>query len=260
MGTLAITREVSRAIARCELTHVERVEIDVDVARSQHGEYVELLRNLGCEVIELPEQAALPDSVFVEDTALVYDEVAVLTRPGAESRRPEVESVGAALADLRPIVRIEAPATIDGGDVMRLGKDVFVGLSSRSTASGVEALEAALRPHGYRVHGVPMRDCLHLKTAVCALDDETFLWNPAWVDRSKIESLAGRSYAAIEVDPDEPFAANAFPVNETIVHAASHERTRAHIESRGFRVATVPADELAKAEGGVTCCSLILAT
>src|SRR5436190_24028657 len=142
MQTLAISRAVSRAITRCELTHLERDPIDLERARAQHDAYEEALVALGCRVERLAEEPELADSVFVEDTAIVVDEIAVLTRPGAESRRGEVDSIGRALAPYRKPARLEAPATLDGGDVLRLGKRLFVGLSSRSNRAGVQALGA----------------------------------------------------------------------------------------------------------------------
>jgi len=250
---IAVTRAVSRAITRCELTHLDRVEIDVAVARAQHEAYCATLERLGCELVRLPEEPELPDSVFVEDTALVFDELAVLTRPGAASRRPEVDSVGAALESLRPIVRIGGPGILDGGDVIVIERDVYVGLSSRSDQAGIEELGRLLAPYGYRVHGVELRDCLHLKTAACWIGGNTVLANPEWIDPSV---LGERS--VIEIDPAEPFSANAFPVAGTLVHADSFPATRGRLEAAGFAVAPVPASELAKAEGGVTCCSLIL--
>ena len=250
---IAVTRAVSRAITRCELTHLDRIEIDLAVARAQHEAYCAVLERLGCELVRLPEEPELADSVFVEDTALVFDELAVLMRPGAASRRPEVDSVGAALGELRPLTHIEGPGTIDGGDVIVLGRDVYVGLSSRSDESGIEELGRLLSPHGYHVHGAELRDCLHLKTAACRIGENTVLANPEWIDPGV---LGART--VVEIDPSEPFSANAFPVAGTLVHADSFPATRARLEAAGFAVAPVPASELAKAEGGVTCCSLIL--
>ncbi len=251
--TTAITRHVSRSIARCELTHVEREPIDVEVARAEHDAYCALLDELGCDVVQLPEAPDLPDSVFVEDTALVLDELAVLTRPGAESRRPEVPLIARALRRYRPVAEIEAPATLDGGDILVIGRAVYVGLSARSSTAGVEALARILAPHGYTVRGTPMRDCLHLKSAASVIGNGLVLVNPAWVDPS---DLGDRTF--VEIDASEPFAANAVRLDNAIVHSSSYPRTKARIEARGIRVASVPASELAKAEGGVTCCSLLV--
>ena len=140
MGTIAIVRGVADALASCELSFVERAPIDVALARQQHSGYVEALLALGCEVLELPPLAGFGDSVFVEDTALVLDELAILTRPGAQSRRGEVDSIGEVLANLRPIARIDGGGTLDGGDVLRIGKSIYVGQAARSNAAGFTKL------------------------------------------------------------------------------------------------------------------------
>ena len=249
---VAITREVSPSIARCELTHLARVPIDLARAREQHAAYAALLARLGCEVRTIPAEPDLPDAVFVEDAALVLDELAVLTRPGMPSRRPEVPSVAEALRPYRELVRIEAPGTLDGGDVLVVGRDVFVGLSSRSDADGMEQLHALLTPHGYAVRGVELGGCLHLKSAATVVGPDTLLVNPEWTDAS---TFGGRELVA--VDPDEPFAANALLIGDSVVYATAFPRTRRRLEARGIAVAPVDASELAKAEGGVTCCSLV---
>jgi dimethylargininase len=250
---IAITREVSESIGRCELTHLEREPLDLERARAQHREYVELLARLGCEVRALPPEPDLPDSVFVEDTALVLDELAVLMRPGASSRRPEIDSVALALEPLRPLAYIEGPGTVDGGDVLAVGRDVYVGLSSRSDAAGIDELGRILAPHGYALHAVEVDACLHLKSAASLVAPDTLLVNPAWVEPG---ALGARTF--LESHPEEPFGANAVLVGETVVHSTAFPLTRARLEAAGLRVETVDATELAKAEGGVTCCSLIV--
>lgn len=240
-------------MSRCELTHLARAPIDVGRAREQHARYAAALASLGCTIVELDEEPDLPDSVFVEDTAVVLDEVAVLTRPGAASRRPEVESVARALAAWRPCVRIESPGTLDGGDVMVVGRDVYVGRSGRTNDAGIAQLGAAIAPFGYRAIPVAIRGCLHLKSAVTCLDRETLLVNDAWVDRM---DLPAARY--ISVAPSEPRAANALRVGNAVLHAASGPRTGEHIEAAGFRVLPVDVSEMEKAEGAVTCCSVII--
>ena len=253
---VAITREVGPAIARCELTHLARVAIDVDAARAQHEAYERCLSALGCSVERLPGDPELPDAVFVEDAAVVLDEVAVIARPGAPSRRPEVSAVAAALARYRALRRIEAPGTLDGGDVLRVGRCVFVGSSGRTNAAGIAQLRLILGDYGYSVEEVPIDGCLHLKTAVTAVSDDLLLVNPEWV---AADGLGVRAQAGVlEVDPAEPFGANALRVGDTIVYPAAFPRTRARLAARGLRVEPVEAGELAKAEGGVTCCSLIV--
>jgi dimethylargininase len=257
---VAITRSVSRAFAECELTHLTREPIDVGLARRQHAAYEALLQELGCEVERLPEEPTLPDSVFVEDAAVVVDELAVVTRPGAESRRGETASVAAALARHRRIVHVETPGTLDGGDVLRLGKRIYVGLSSRTNRAGAERLAALLAPFGYEVEAVPLDDCLHLKSGVTEVGDGTVILNPQWIDRALFER-----YEQIEVDSSEPFAANVLRVagtaaddGDTIVLPAAFPRTAERLAARGLRVHTIEVTEVAKAEGGVTCCSILL--
>lgn len=250
---IALTREISRSIARCELTHLERRPIDLDRARGEHRRYEEALASLGCRVERLPEEPGLPDSVFIEDAAVVLDELALLTRSGAASRRPERESVARALKPHRRLESVEAPGTLDGGDVLRVGRRLWVGVSSRSNEEGRRRLAGLARPLGYEVREVPVRGCLHLKSAVCAVDEGTLLLNPRWVSAEAFPGLE-----ILEVDPDEPFAANLLSIGEALLHPAAHTRTRHRLEERGLRVVPLELDELAKAEGGVTCCSLLV--
>jgi dimethylargininase len=248
----AVIRPVSPAMARCELTHLARSPIDVVVAEQQHALYVRTLASLGCRLVELAAEPDLPDSVFVEDTAVVLDEIAVLARPGAVSRQPEVASVAAALARWRPCTRIEAPGTLDGGDVMRIGRDLYVGESGRTNAAGIAQLASAIARFGYRTVGVPLRGCLHLKSAVTCVGADTLLINDAWVDRSL---WPGKQFIAVAAD--EPHAANSLLVGDTLIHAASAPRTRARLEAAGLRVVALDVSEIEKAEGGVTCCSVL---
>lgn len=251
---IAITREVSAGLAACELSFVARSPIDVVRARTQHRAYGDMLRKLGCTVQSLPQQTQWPDSVFVEDTAIVLDEIAVLTRPGAESRRAEVASIAEALGKHRSLRWIEAPGTLDGGDVLRIGRVIHVGESARSNAEGIAQLRKHAAEFGYRVKSVPMRDCLHLKSAVTALDDETVLLQPLWVDQSEFSD-----FRIIEVDPAEEHAANVLRVGNQLLMPDNFPRTRQRIINAGFRVETVDVSELQKAEGAVTCCSLLIA-
>jgi dimethylargininase len=253
MSAIAITREISPALAACELTHQPRVTIDLDRARAQHREYEDALRAAGYEVERLAADGEMPDSVFIEDTALVFDELAVITRPGAESRRPETAAVANALSRYRTLKHIEPPGTLDGGDVVVIGRHVFVGLSSRTTAAAAAQLRALLAPFAYTVRETTVRHCLHLKSAVTAVADRTLLVNSRWADP---EAFAG--YELIEIDPAEPSAANAVRLHDRIIFPSAFPRTAARLRARGLRVETVDASELAKAEGAVTCCSLIL--
>ena len=248
----AITREVSPALNRCELSFHTRQPIDVARAVEQHSAYENCLRELGVDVISLPAEPHLPDSVFVEDTALVTDEVAIVTRPGAASRQAETQTIAAALARYRPLKFITAPATIDGGDLMRIGKTVFAGRSARTNDAAIDQLRELLRPHGYDVHAIDVEGCLHLKTGCSYIGKNTILVNAAFVDRT-----AFRDCDIVEVPEDEPTAANALLIGSTVLIAASFPKTRALLESRDFRVRAVDVSELQKAEAGVTCCSLV---
>ena len=249
---IAITRQISPHFNECELTHLDRRPIDLDLARAQHHQYEAALRELGCRVISLPPELDQPDSVFVEDVALVFDEVAVITRPGADSRKPEAESIARALSPYRALYTVEAPGTLDGGDVLRVGKTVYVGLASRSNRSGVEQLQGFLAPYGYIVKGVEVTGCLHLKSAVTQVSEHTLLINPAWVDRAIF-----REMRFIGVDTGEPSAANAVWIDDSVIYPSSFPRTQQRLEEAGLHLKIVAATEVAKAEGAVTCCSLI---
>ena len=248
----AIARAVSSALGRCELSHIPREPIDVARASIQHRDYLRVLESVGCDVQTLPEEREMPDSVFVEDVAIVLDEVAVLTRPGAPSRRPEVASVADLLRQHRPLLAIEAPATLDGGDVLRMGHTIYVGQSARSNPAGIAQLRELLIPYGYAVEGVVTRECLHLKSAVTALSDDSVLLQPAWVDREHFAN-----FRVIEVDPAEPHAANVLRIGDALIMPANFPRTRQRLLDAGFKVTAVDVSELQKAEGAVTCCSLV---
>jgi dimethylargininase len=251
-GLVALTRPVSSAIADCELTHLEHVPIDVQRARVQHAAYASALRDRDCRVVTLPAAHDLPDSVFVEDTAIVLDEIAIITRPGAPSRRAEVATVAAELAHHRPVTRMQSPATLDGGDVLRIGRTLFVGASSRTGSDGIAALRTAAEPFGYRVVPVPLTGCLHLKTAATAIADDRLLVNPQWVDTGAFGNVQ-----RIEIAAHEPFAGNALLVGDHVIYPSAFPATYERLVSAGLTVHTVDVSELAKAEGGVTCCSIV---
>jgi dimethylargininase len=252
---VAITRAVSPAIASCELTHLARRPIDLERARQQHRAYEQALIAAGGVVERLESDERMPDSVFVEDVAIVFDELALIARPGAASRRCETAAVADALGQYRPLAMIDAPATLDGGDVLAVGRDVFVGLSTRTNNAAVEQMRALLEPRGYAVHAITVRGCLHLKSAVTALDDATLL-----VNRPRLDGEPFARFALVEVDPSEPSAANALRLPDRVVFPAAFPRTAERLAARGFRVELVDASELAKAEGALTCCSLIVST
>jgi dimethylargininase len=249
---VAITREVSPSIGECELTHLAREAIDIGRARAQHRQYEQCLSDLGCTIHQLPAEASMPDSVFVEDTAVVLEELTVIMHPGAETRRAETVSVAQVLKGYRQLHRIEPPGTMDGGDVLRVGKMLYIGLTSRSNAAAAEQLRSFVSAHGYRVKGVEVEGCLHLKSAVTQVGPTTLLVNRAWVDVRSFEGME-----LMDVAASEPMGANALLVGETVIYPQAHTETQRRLEDRGITVKTVDVSELAKAEGGVTCCSLI---
>lgn len=248
-----MTREVSAAIERCELTHLAREPIDLVAARRQHETYEQRLTDAGCTVVRLLADDDMPDSVFIEDIAVVFDELAVITRPGAESRRRETPAVAEALGQYRLLVHIEPPGTVDGGDVLLAGRRVFVGESRRTNAAGISQMAKYLAPHGYTVHLVPVTGCLHLKSAVTVVSDDTLLVNREWVPADRFRPLT-----VLDVHPAEPYGANALRVGGGVIYPDAFPRTAARLQAQGIEVVAVDVSELAKAEGAVTCCSLIL--
>ena len=249
----ALLRTPSPALAECELTHIDRVEINLDRALVQHRAYAALLTRLGVEMTILDPLADYPDSCFVEDAALAFPECFVLTSPGAASRQSEPAIIRDSLPADRPILTLGLPATIDGGDVLQVGRSVFVGLTSRTNKAGVEALAAALAPFGYSVTGVPGDAALHLKTAVTAASDECVLINPALVDRTFFAA-----FDQVECDPAEPFAGNCLRVGDALVMQSTHPRTADRLRAKGFVFETVDVSEFAKAEAGLTCLSVLI--
>ena len=250
---IAITREVSASIADCELTHLSRKPIDVVRARRQHGEYVKALGAAGWQVVQLPEQPELPDAVFVEDTAIILDGLAVISHPGAVSRRPELDSIEESLAAIGPTVRLSPEVTLDGGDVLVVGKRIFVGISERTNPRGADALDALSRNLGYTLETVPVTTCLHLKSAVTSLGNDTLLVTPLWVDTDLFEG-----FQLFDVVESEPWAANCVDLRGSLLHGAEFPKTANALRNAGFRVTSIAMDELAKAEGAATCCSVLI--
>jgi dimethylargininase len=251
----AITRAPSPAIIRCELSFIGRKPIDLATAQQQHHAYENLLGKLGARVISLPAEPDLPDSIFVEDPAIVLDELAVILPLGTETRRREAPSLAQALAKFRKLEYVSLPGTLEGGDVLRIGRKLLVGLTQRSNAEGIRQLAAILSPYHYEVVAVPVIGCLHLKSAVTHLGHNTLLANRAWFDATPFTG-----YEWIDVDPAEPHAANALALGGTIILPTSFPRTRTRIEARGFHVAPLDISELQKAESGLTCSSLLFET
>jgi len=260
---MALTRAVPPSIDRCELTHLARTPIDYGRAVEEHDRYEAELRAMGCRVERLPDAPDLPDSVFVEDTAIVFDELAVIARPGAASRRSEVTTAMAALEKYRRVARIEAPGTLDGGDVLVTERRVFVGDTPRTNADGARLLAELIAPLGFDVIRVPVTECLHLKSAVSRLPQsnpvrppgfgrQALLISCAWIDAAPFDG-----FELIEVDPSEPAAANVLTIGDSVLCPEEFPRTRAVLNACGFVTRSVPAGELAKAEGGLTCGSLV---
>jgi dimethylargininase len=247
----ALTRKISPNLACCQLEYLKREPIDVARAATQHRDYEAALERLGVRVVSLPTEPDLPDCVFVEDPALVLDEIAIITRMGAESRRGESESLAAALAQFRPLVRMSEPATLEGGDVLRIGKTLYVGLSRRTNTAGAKQLAAIVEPRGYRVVPVQVTGCLHLKSACCAVNEETVLANRALFDASPFHCKM------IDVPAEEPGAADVLRIGNTVLIPASFPRTARLLEQSGFKVESLDVSELQKAEAGVTCMSLV---
>ncbi|MDP6538721.1 MAG: arginine deiminase family protein [Planctomycetota bacterium] len=250
---LAITRKPDASLVDCELTHLERASIDVERALVEHAAYVERLRALGVEVEVLEPLSGFPDACFVEDTAIVLDEVAILTRPGATSRRGEVDSMAEALAPHRQLFRLEAPATLDGGDVVVTDDTLFVGVSARTNHAGLKELAHRVLPLGLRVKAVEVNGCLHLKSAMSLVAPKTLLVQPNWIDLGRI---AGFDF--IPVASEEPAAANAVRVGGSLLHPAGFPRTANALRAHGLEVASVAIGEFQKAEGAASCLSLLL--
>lgn len=249
----ALTRAISPLIVECELTHLKREPIDVDKVISQHNEYEKVLEKMGYSIRRLPETPHLPDGVFVEDTAVIFPELAIITRPGAESRREETQTMADILREYRELKFIIEPGTVDGGDVLVVGHNVYIGLSKRSNRKGIRQFEEILAPLGYRVKGIPVTGCLHLKTAIAVLEEDLMLINPEWVDPAHFEG-----FCFLPVDPAEPYSANVMRRGNYALCPQHFNGTAELLDKRGYDVLTVDQSELAKAEAGLTCCSVLV--
>lgn len=250
---IAITREVSRTLADAQITYVERQPIDVAKAAAQHEAYCKVLQRYDLTVLRLPALHAMPDAVFVEDAALVLDELAVALVSGAPSRRGETESLVPVLEAFRPVHRLHLPGTLDGGDVVRIDRTLYVGRSTRSNAEGMRQLSEIVEPYGYRVVPVAMQGCLHLKSGCTSLGDRVLI-NPDFVD---LEPFSVHS--PITVPALEPEAADVLALEDVIILPDNFPHTAALLERAGYRTETIDVSELQKAEAGVTCMSVIFA-
>jgi dimethylargininase len=249
---IALVREVSPRMGACELTHVTRSAINLEAAKLEHDRYTRTLAQLGATVRYLPALADFPDSVFVEDTAVVLPEIAIATRPGVDSRQGEVPSCAAVLEQMRPVIRLSAPACLEGGDVLRVGRTIYAGLSSRSNPAGVSALRQALQPFGYVIQPLEVENCLHLKSACTFVPPHFIIANPAWVD---VEAF--REWTLIPVDDEEPFGANTLAIGALALVSASYPRTELRLRKAGIATRSLDISQLHKAEAGLSCLSII---
>ena len=250
---IALTRPISASFARCELTYLDRVPIDIDRARRQHAAYEAVLESLGRTIVRLPVLDEQPDAVFVEDAAIALDELAVTAPMGASSRTGESRSVEEALAQYLPVRRLTPPATLDGGDVMRAGRRVFVGRSCRTNAAAIEQLRKLLTPYDYEVIPVDVKGALHLKSACSVVGERTILANTEWVDASPFAE-----FDLLPVDPSEAWGASVLHADGHVVMPTGFPETARMLGAEGLTVHEVDLTEIRKAEGGPTCLSILL--
>lgn len=250
MITTAITRTPSAELSR-GLTTANLGPPEYGKALSQHEQYVELLTRLGLKVEVLAPAEEFPDAHFVEDTAVVFPELALITRPGAPSRQGEAELMAAVLANYRKVVHIDPPGTLDGGDVLTIGRNVFVGLTDRTDRAGFNQLSKILTPLNYNCQAIPVSAGLHLKSSVNYIGNDTIL-----VTSELAGNRAWEAYHKIIVDPQEQYAANTLWVNDNLLVPARFPRTTAKIKTLGLPVHELEITEMQKMDGGLTCLSL----
>jgi len=234
------------------LSFLKRNPINLKKAIHQHNKYCDILKETGLNVIELSVNEKYPDATFVEDTAVVVDEIAVMANMGANSRKGEVQGIENELVKNRTIAHIQPPGTLEGGDVLQVDKKIFVGLSARTNQAGIDSLRFILEPVGYDVVAVKMKDCLHFKSACTALDDSTLLVNPNWLDLKPFEN-----YRLISVAEEEPEAANVLRLPEFILMHEGFSETIKIVKDAGFNVKMIDISELQKAEAAMTCSSIV---
>lgn len=252
----AFTRALSPRIGNCALTHQKRVPIDAVTATKQHAAYEQALRAAGLDVLRLPALPDYPDGVFVEDTAVLLDGHAIITRPGSSSRAGEAQSTAEALAAHFEVHRIDA-GHVDGGDVLRIGQTLYVGVSSRTNRRGLHGLRDIAEKLDFKVVAAEAGQCLHLKTAVTVAGRDgagnlVLLYNPDDVDPSQFAGVS-----PLPVAHDEPGAANVLSVGSHVIMPAGNTHTASLLGGLGIPVVELDVSELEKAEAGVTCMSLI---
>ncbi len=249
----ALVRKPSPSIVNCELSFLERRPIDFHLLVKQHEYYCHTLSTLGIQVSFLEALNFAPDGVFVEDGAIVLNEIAVICRPGTPSRLIEVPSIANILLSKRKVIgTIASPGTLDGGDVLMIGRRLYVGRSARTNDSGITQLQNLVLPCDYQVIAVDIQDCLHLKSGITFLGNGFVLANPKWIDMEKF-----KEFEVININPEEHFAANALLIDDKLIYGQEYPKTTKLIENAGFKLIQVPNFEFAKAEGGLTCRSLI---
>jgi len=252
MSLIALVRPPSRSIAEGERTYVDRLPIDLRLAREQHAAYLDALREAGCDILAVPAADHLPDAVFVEDTAFVVEGTAVIGRAGALSRRPEAATIVPVLQRYCRLVSLPPSATLDGGDVLVVGRTIYIGLSQRTNRAAIAYLTTIFPAPDYDVVGVPVQGCLHMKSAVSYLGDDTVLMNPKWVPRKNFAK-----HKQVAVDASEPMAANALLVGKRLLMSQSYPETLNRVRDHGFRPHALDVGEFHKAEGALTCLSIL---
>jgi dimethylargininase len=247
---VAIVRAPADTLADGQVTHIERTPVDLERANEQWDGYVATLSNAGWDIVEVPVASGQPDSVFVEDTMVLFGDTAVIGSPGAESRIGEIADAERVAAELGlAIRRIEGPGTLDGGDVLKVDRTVFVGRGGRTNAEGIRQLRALVTPLGYTVVAVPVTKALHLKSSVTALPDGTVIGYPPLIDDP---SVFGRFLAM----PEAEGAAVVVLADDTVLMSRAAPESAALIADLGYRVLTVDISEFEKLEGCVTCLSV----
>lgn len=249
----ALVRRPGPALRPRTSSGPQRPPIDIELARAQHAVYVDTLAELGLQVQELDPLDDAPDACFVGDLAVVLDEVGVMARPALASRRRELAALHSVLGRERQLLRIEEPATLEGGDVLVVDDTLYVGWSSRTNHAGLRALAHLVLPFGYRVKAVEVRGCLHLRSALSRVGPRTLLANPAWFHGGRIAGLE-----ILAVDPSEPFAADALLVGETLLLAGGSVRTEAALRARGIEPLVLELSELRKADAGPSSLALLV--
>lgn len=248
--TTAITRTPAKSFAE-GLTTSNLGPPDHEKMLRQHAAYIETLKSIGLEVIILDEQENFPDAHFVEDTAVVTPDVAVIARPGASARQGEEDSIAAVLAQYRKTVRLAAPATLDGGDVLMVDNHLFIGLSERTNRDGAVQLGSYLEEYGNTWNAIPVGAGLHLKSSINYIGNDTLL-----VTEEFAKEEVFKEYVKIIVDADEAYAANTLWINDRLITPAGFTATRSKLDATGMKVIELDMSEVRKMDGGLTCLSL----